>query len=76
MANKGPIYKEKGIVANSELLAQLQVAVKELEVRMVADVQVFRGGHDAGWGVGKAQRGIAVDAVISIARVIKGLKGW
>ncbi len=76
MANKGPIYKKKGIVANSELLAQLQAAVNELEARMVTNIQIHKGIHEAGWGVSKAQRGIAADAVISIVRAIKGLKGW
>ena len=29
-----------------------------------------------GYGVNKAKRGIAADAVISIARAIKSLRGW
>jgi hypothetical protein len=29
-----------------------------------------------GFGVDKTQRGIAADAVISIAKAIKALKGW
>ncbi len=76
MAAKGPIYREKDVVANVELLNQLSEAVSELESKMKASISISRGMTGAGFGVNKAQRGIAADAVISIAKAIKALKGW
>ena len=76
----GPIYKEKGVVGNPELLDQLNEAFAELENQMKATVPINRnavnGSRTIGHGVNKAQSGIAVDRVISIAKVIKSLKGW
>jgi hypothetical protein len=76
MANKGPIYKEEDVVGDPQLLRQLYIAVAELEEKMKAAVPIKNGLNRVGWGVNKAQRGIAADAVISIARAIKALKGW
>jgi len=76
MAAKARIYKEEGAIENPELLDQLRAAVEELEVRMKATVPISRGTSKIGFGVSKAQRGIAADAVISVARAIKALKGW
>lgn len=77
---KGPIYQEKDSEVNSDLLKQLSSAVLELEARMKASVPITRGNSSGvrtiGYGVSKAQRGIAADAVISVARAIKALKGW
>lgn len=77
MANKGPIYQEEDIVANNELLDQLREAVQQLGEKMKAAAPIYKGTtHVIGYGVNKSQRGIAADAVISIARAIKALKGW
>ncbi len=76
MANKGPIYKEENIVGDPQLLRQLYAAVAELEEKMKAAASIKNGLNRVGWGVNKAQRGIAADAVISIARAIKSLRGW
>ena len=76
MANKGPIYREKGTATNCDLLKQLYAAVAILEENMYADSEIYNGVHTAGWGVKKLNRSIAADSVISIARAIKALKGW
>lgn len=80
MIQKASIYKEEGVLCNPELLTQLKNAVIELEEKMKASVPIKRntlaGSKIYGYGVNKAQRGIAADAVISIARAIKSLKGW
>lgn len=75
-AAKGPILREEDVVANPELLEQLEAAVSELADKMKATTPIMRGGVRYGWGVNKAQRGIAADTVISIVRAIKTLKGW
>jgi hypothetical protein len=76
MAQKASIYKEKGAPNNDILLDQLKDAVGELEDKMNANIPIFKGEREVGFGVNKAQRGIAADAVISIAKAIKALKGW
>ena len=76
MATKGNIYLDKNYLGDQSMLNQLKEAVIELEENMKASVPIVRGGCRVGWGVNKAQRGIAVDSVISIARAIKALKGW
>ena len=73
---KAPIYHEKDVIPNPELLKQLNEAVLNLEEKMKATIVIHRGEHEVGFGVSKAQRGIAADAVISIAKAIKTLKGW
>jgi len=57
-------------------LVQLDDAVAVLKAKMRASIPIKRGGHRVGYGVCKAQRGIAADQIISIARAIKSLKGW
>ena len=76
MGQKAAIYKTEGIIGNDELLIQLKDAVRELENKMKAFVSISKGRCEVGFGVSKVQRGIAADAVISVARVIKALKGW
>lgn len=76
MATKANIYTEKNSVRDSELLAKLREAIDELEYQMRATVPISKANCRIGWGVSKAKRGIAADAVISIARAIKALKGW
>ncbi len=76
MSQKAPIYTEENIICNSELLRQLQEAVLELEYKMTATVPIEKGGSRVGFGVNKAQRGIAANQVIFITRTIKSLKGW
>lgn len=80
MAVKGPIYEEEGVIGNPELLDQLNVAFVELERTMKALTPIKKGNYSGsrtvGYGVNKAQRGIAADTVISIARAIKSLRGW
>lgn len=75
-AAKAQIFKEKGLVGNTELLGQLNAAVEELAIQMEATIPINRGRTEVGFGVSKTQRGIAADSVISIARAIKALKGW
>lgn len=76
----GPIYEENGTLDNPDLLKQLNNAFIELETAMRASKKVSvrrgRASHLSGFGVDKTQRGIAADAVISIASAIKSLKGW
>lgn len=76
MAPKGKIYIEKDVIANPELLTQLQDAVVQLGEKMKAAQPIMKAHARVGWGVDKAQRGIAADAVVSIAKAIKSLKGW
>lgn len=76
MTQKASIYKEEEVLCNSELLTQLKNAVTELEEKMKASILISKGRCKVGFGVSKAQRGIAADAVISVARAIKNLKGW
>lgn len=76
MAMKASTYSEKNQIANPELLAQLKEAVIELEERMKASNPISKAGCRIGWGVGKVQRGIAADSVVSVAKAIKLLKGW
>ena len=73
---KGPIYSEKNTVGNKELLDQLKQAVLILEERMKATVSISRAHCKIGFGVDKANRSIAADAVVSIAKTIKSSKGW
>ncbi len=73
---KGPIYKEENVISDPILLGQLSEAFLELEEKMKAVVSITKYGDRVGWGVNKAQRGLAADRVISIARAIKSLKGW
>jgi len=75
MSRKAPIYKEKNFMANKDLFTQLKEAVDNLEHTMQASEPIYRTSI-VGYGVSKAKRAIAADAVISIARQIKGLKGW
>lgn len=76
MANKAPIYSEENQIGATQLLGQLKEAVIELEAKMQAAAPITKAGCRVGWGVNKVHRGIAADSVISIARAIKGLKGW
>lgn len=76
---RAPIYdKEKGFISDNDLdlLHRLDDAFVELRERMMATKQIYKGRAKIGFGVDKAQRGIAADSVISIARAIKALKGW
>ena len=73
---KGTIYKEENTISQPELLNQLMDAVRELEEKMKATVPIKRGQLRIGFGVSKTQRGIAADAVISIAKAIKSANGW
>ena len=73
---KAPIFRTEGFIDNSELLDQLRMAVTELKLKMQATISITNGGREVGFGVSKAQRGIAADAVISIAKAIKNSKGW
>lgn len=75
-AAKGPIYKEKDVLGDPELFRQLNEAVIELEEKMKATLPINKGLVSIGFGVNKAQRGIAVDQVISVARAIRNLRGW
>ena len=70
------IFKEMGTIENPELLDQLDVAIEELVIEMKATVPITKGSHRIGFGADKIKRGIAADAVISIAKAIKGLRGW
>ena len=76
MATKANIYREEDQIEKPELLAQLKEAVIELEEKMKASSPITKGECRVGWGVNKAQRGIAADSVISVARAIKALRGW
>lgn len=79
MAVKGPIYREKGVICDPELLKQLNDAFVELETHMKSSIPIkgnMSGSTTVGFGVDKTQRGIAADTVISIAKAIKALKGW
>lgn len=71
-----PILTREGSMGNADLMNQLYVAVEKLAVKMRATVPIRRDGHIIGFGVGEDQRVIAADRVISIAKVIKALKGW
>lgn len=76
MAQKASVYTEKGAICNADLLIQLEDTVLNLKSKMKASTEIFRGERKIGFGVSKAQRGIAADAVISVVRAIKSLKGW
>ena len=76
MAAKAKIYKEKDRCDNVDLIDQLRDAVEHLAEKSMATKTIFRGGHVAGYGVDKAQRNIAADAVTSITKAIKSQGGW
>lgn len=76
MGQKASVYLDKGAICNSGLLDQLREAVFQLEEDMRAKVPIFRHDRVLGYGVRKSQRGISADAVISVAKAIKSLKGW
>ncbi len=80
MAKTPTILKEAGCIDGEELIMQLNRAVDKLEDDMKASIPITRhsvaGMKTIGYGVKKSQRGISADAVISIARAIKSLKGW
>ena len=76
MTQKANIHKKEETLDNPNLLAQLRNAVGELEEKMKARIPISRGGARVGFGVDKAQRVIAADAIISIAKAIRSLKGW
>lgn len=76
MVQKASIYSEKDVLNDTMLLDQLKAAIVELEEKMKASLPIMKGGRRIGYGVSKAQRGIAADSVISIAKAIKSLKGW
>jgi len=61
---------------DKDLLSQLKGAVQELETKMIAVLPINKGGNPVGYGVNKTQRNIAAEAVISIAKAIKGGPGW
>lgn len=73
---KAAIYSVENCACDSELLTQLKDAVIGLEEKMKASAPITKAGSRVGWGVNKAQRSIAADSIISIARSIKALKGW
>jgi len=73
---KAPIYKSNEEVVNKELLDQLYSAVELLRDAMIPSIPINHGGLQAGFGVSKAQRSIAADNVIAIARQIKAKPGW
>jgi len=74
--SKAPIYKEENVSEYPELFQQLVDAVEELGLQMKATVPIKRAHRTVGFGVSKTKRGIAVDAIISIAKAIKSQKGW
>jgi len=76
MTTKASIYSEKDRIGGIELLNQLKDAVVDLEEKMKASTPIVKSGVRIGWGVNKAQRGIAADSVISVVRAIKALRGW
>lgn len=76
MATKAPIYTEEYQIVDIRLLKQLKEAIVELEEKMKATVPITQGLNRVGWGVSKTHRGIAADAVISITKAIKSLRGW
>ncbi len=76
MAQKASIYTERGAICNTDLLVQLEDTVLNLRSKMEASTPIFKNEQQIGFGVSKAQRGIAADAVISVVKAIKTLKGW
>ncbi len=73
---KAKIYKEENADPSADLILQLHDAVEQLAETSKASIPIYKGGQVAGYGINKAQRNIAADAVISVARAIKGLGGW
>jgi hypothetical protein len=73
---KGPIYKIANEVADKNLYDQLVQAMERLKETMIPRQDITRLGKIVGYGVDKAQRSIAADAVISIAKQIKARPGW
>jgi hypothetical protein len=76
MAAKPAIYIKEDQIGHPELLKKLKEAVFELEEKMKAAAPISKGQVRVGWGVSKTHRAIAADAVISVAKAIKSLKGW
>ncbi len=74
---KAPTYKSKEDMVDPELMDQLCDALEELKLSMYPSVNITKyGDMNVGFGVKKAQRSIAADAVIAIARQIKARPGW
>lgn len=76
MAAKAKIYTEKNYPADADLINQLRDAVERLAEESQATKPIYRNTTIAGYGIDKAQRGIAADSVISIVKAIKSQGGW
>ncbi len=76
MAAKAKIYTEKDYPADAVLISQLREAVERLAEESKASRPIYRHKTISGYGIDKAQRGIAADSVISIAKAIKSQGGW
>lgn len=75
---KAPIYECNEKTVDTDLLKQLNAAIDRLEESMVPTVEITRGGGlgKLGYGVRKHNRSICADAIIAIARQIKGRPRW
>lgn len=73
---KGPIYKTKDEMADKDLYNQLMEAIDRLGQTMIPTRTITKARSTVGYGVDKAQRSIAADNVISIAKQIKARPGW
>lgn len=62
--------------APSGLITELRAAIQAAEDATRATRPIGRGATRVGYGVGKAQKAIACDQLIAIARQIKAIKGW
>ena len=73
---KAPIYQSKDDMVDTELMDQLCDALEELRMSMYPTAKITKGNSSVGFGVKKAQRSIAADAIIAITKQIKARPGW
>ena len=73
---KAPVYKEKDKIICEELLSQLLTAYENLKISCHACVPIKQGSLNYGYGVSGSKKSICCDAVISIVKEIKKIKGW
>ena len=73
---KAPIYNCRDFIPNLSLVNRLKEAVATLEEASKTNKLISKGNNSVGYGVDQAEKAIAADTVISIARQIKASKAW
>lgn len=73
---KAPIYKDKNSHCCEDLMEKLLREIEGLNFECRANLPISKGNMRAGYGINKSNKDIACDAIISIVKEIKKIKGW